>query len=182
MHDATTIAPETIAREVARSTPLPVETVGKSIWRDLIEIALLVLIFGWGAHQAIQTFRVDGHSMDPDFHNNELIVVDKLSYLVDGGPQRGDVIVFHYPLDTTQVFIKRVMGVPGDTLALSNGYVVLNGHTLHEPYVMATINTAQYGDGPLVDGASRRANTTSWATTATTPTIRASSASCPPAT
>jgi signal peptidase I len=89
-----------------------------------------------------QPFIVSGASMDPTFHNGQYIIVDELSYNI-GNPSRGDVIIFKYPKNPSQYFIKRVIGLPGETVVLlSDGQVQIidrNGNlmlTLKEPYVV----------------------------------------------
>ena len=102
--------------------------------RELIEtIALTVLIF-LVIRFAVQSFRVDGESMKPGLYTDEFVLVDKVTYLFHA-PERGDVIVFHYPLDTTRDFIKRIIGLPGDTISITSTSVVVDGQTLHEPYI-----------------------------------------------
>jgi signal peptidase I len=73
--------------------------------------------------------------MQRTLYTNEYILVDKATYYLHS-PQRGDVIVFEFPLDTSKNFVKRVIGVPGDTVQIDeNGTVSVNGKVLNEPYV-----------------------------------------------
>ena len=69
-----------------------------------------------------QPFIVKGDSMVPNFHSGDYLIVDEISYRASG-PQRGDVVVLKYPLDTTQRFIKRVIGLPGETVDINNGKI-----------------------------------------------------------
>lgn len=86
-----------------------------------------------------QPFIVSGASMEETFHNNEYLIVDQLSYYFED-PARGEVIVFRYPNDPSKYFIKRVIGLPGETLHLSGTSITVindehpDGMTLHEPY------------------------------------------------
>lgn len=89
----------------------------------------------------IQPFYVQGASMEPNFFDHEYLVIDELSYYFRG-PLRGDVVVFHYPKDTKQFFIKRVIGLPGETVEIADGKVKIyndahpNGVLLDEtPYL-----------------------------------------------
>ena len=64
----------------------------------------------------VQPFFVLGASMEPTFQNGDYLIIDEISYIV-GDPDRGDVIVFHYPYNTKQFYIKRIVGLPGDPYA-----------------------------------------------------------------
>lgn len=93
-----------------------------------LAIFAVVYVFLFMPHQ------VDGKSMEPNFHNGEYILTDKLSYRFNA-PKRGDVVVFHSPQDERSDFIKRIIGVPGDTLKVEKGYVYLNDQRLEENYI-----------------------------------------------
>lgn len=89
-----------------------------------------------------QPFIVSGASMDPTFRNGQYIIVDELSYNI-GDPSRGDVIIFKYPKNPSQYFIKRVIGLPGEDVVVdAQGHVSINNKdgklivTLKEPYVV----------------------------------------------
>jgi len=88
---------------------------------------------------AIQSYRVSGPSMLPGLQTDDYVLVNKIAYLFHA-PERGDVIVFHYPLDTSEDFIKRVIGLPGDTVTLDNKTVQVDGVVLHEPYISEAYN------------------------------------------
>ena len=75
---------------------------------------------------AVQSFRTDGQSMEPNFQTDEYVLVNKVAYLIQQ-PQRGDVIIFHYPLDIHKDFIKRLIGLPGDEIIVQNGQLSVNG-------------------------------------------------------
>ena len=83
--------------------------------------------------------RVDGASMLPTLTNGELVIVNKLAYRL-GEPSRGDIIVFHFPVDPSQEFIKRVIGLPGDQVSIHKGAILINGQRLEEPYLPVTTN------------------------------------------
>ena len=93
-----------------------------------------------------QPFVVDGESMHPTFENADYLIVDELTYHFET-PQRGDVIVFRYPGDPSIFYIKRIIGLPGETVHITKGTVMItktNGTqlTLTEPY--AVVDDATY--------------------------------------
>jgi signal peptidase I len=96
-----------------------------------ILIALLINVF------LGQATRVDGQSMEPGLHTNERLVVEKLSYRLHG-PQRFDVVVVRVPSQGDELLIKRVIGLPGDTVEVRDGAVYINGAALEEPFVEQT--------------------------------------------
>ena len=87
-----------------------------------------------------QPFIVSGASMDDTFHSGEYLIVDQVTYHFEK-PDRGDVVIFRYPRDPSKFFIKRVIGVPGDTVVIENAQVTISnaanlaGFTLDEPYI-----------------------------------------------
>ncbi len=78
-------------------------------------------------------------SMEPTLKQGYLLLVNKMAYKL-GEPKYGDVIVFHYQGDQQEDYIKRVVGLPGDTVDISNGVVRVNGQPLTEPYIMELPN------------------------------------------
>jgi signal peptidase I len=114
--------------------------------RDFItEWALNILILLFGTTTLVQAFIVPTPSMDTTVRVGDHLLVDKLSYAPADGfskhllpytePKRGDIIVFRYPMDISQNYVKRCMGVPGDHLKVVDKELWLNGHKLVEPYV-----------------------------------------------
>lgn len=109
--------------------------------REIVEtIAFTLLIFSV-IHFAVQGFRTNGESMEPNFHNNEYVLVNKAAYLLQQ-PQRGDVIVFRYPLDPNEDFIKRIIGLPGNTVQTTPDSVRVDGVVLNEPFISIPSNIA----------------------------------------
>src|SRR5579883_3582778 len=88
---------------------------GERLLREVLEVAIMTLLLFILVHLIVQNYYVNGPSMRPTLHTNEYILVDKAQYLFSK-PQRGDIIVFEYPLDTSVDYVKRVIGVPGDTV------------------------------------------------------------------
>ena len=88
----------------------------------------------------IQPFYVKGASMEPNFFDREYLIIDEISYRFNE-PHRGDIVVFRYPRDPSQFFIKRVIGLPGETVEINNGVVKVynaehpNGESLKESYL-----------------------------------------------
>ena len=104
-----------------------------------------------------QPFIVRGASMVPTFQDGEYLIIDELSYLLRQ-PQRGEVIVFRYPRNPSQFFIKRIIGLPGETVVIDNGSVAVknnsspDGFLLDESYLSDTIVTAPNSTTQLGDG------------------------------
>jgi signal peptidase I len=99
--------------------------------RDLcisVLISLFIILFVY------QPVKVEGGSMEPGLEDQERIFINKLAYRLEN-IERGDVIVFRYPRDTRKNFIKRVIGLPGDRVRVTDGHVYLNGRLVPEPYV-----------------------------------------------
>jgi signal peptidase I len=123
----------------------------KSLFQELLETLLLTLVLFGVARFSLQNFKVDGTSMVPSLQNGEYILVDKISYRFHGDlPAHGDIIVFKYPNDTTRDFIKRVIGLPGDKIAIKlvggTYHTFVNGKMLAEPYINGLSDTAYPAD------------------------------------
>jgi len=94
----------------------------------------------------IQPFYVKGASMEPTFQDDQYLIVDEISYRFDA-PQRGQVIVFRYPLDPQEYFIKRIIGLPGEQIQFKDGHVIIynqqhpQGFTLDENYLAPSLPT-----------------------------------------
>ncbi len=103
---------------------------------DLLETLLLSLLLFFAINTISARIRVDGSSMEPTLHSGEFMIVNRLAYKL-GSPQIGDVVVFHFPGNPEQEYIKRVIGLPGDRVVIANGQVSVNGQVLDEPYIAA---------------------------------------------
>lgn len=103
---------------------------------DILETLILSLILFAVINTISARIRVDGFSMEPTLKSGEFVIVNKLAYRF-GDPQMGDVIVFHYPRDPEQEYIKRVIGLPGDVVRVKNGMVFVNEQSIDEPYIAA---------------------------------------------
>jgi signal peptidase I len=162
--DASTVQPpanpdspwEPIAEE---PVPTPARRIRvRGAVRELLETAIFILLVFFIVRGIVQNFKIEGSSMEPTLHNEQYILVNKLVYfhfdinaplrLLPGQgdaparviypfhqPQRGDIIVFEYPKDRTKDYIKRVIGVAGDSVEVREGAVFVNGLRLDEPYL-----------------------------------------------
>ena len=121
--------PETPAPAPAASHSLRNEV---RVWtRDLliaIGLALVIIVFLY------QPVKVEGTSMAPLLSDQERIFINKFVYRFEP-IERGDVVVFWYPLDRSKSFIKRVVGLPGEKVEIRQGVVYVNGRAIQEPYV-----------------------------------------------
>lgn len=84
-----------------------------------------------------QPFFVKGASMEPNFDDNQYLIIDEISYRFRE-PQRGEIIVFKYPHDPSQRYIKRVIGLPGETVEIKDGEVLISGKILEESSYLPT--------------------------------------------
>lgn len=116
---------------------------------DILETIVLAVILYFGINAVSARVRVDGFSMNPTLQNGEYILVNRLAYRT-GQPERGDIIVFSYPADEGQDLIKRVIGLPGETVKIGNGNVTINGQELKESYIAQ--DPLYYGDWTVPDG------------------------------
>lgn len=123
-----------------QTNPPTGETDQTSDWKrvalDILETIILAVVLYLGINALSARVRVDGFSMNPSLENGEYILVNKLAYRI-GQPTRGDIIVFSFPRDPSQDLIKRVIGLPGDSVVIQDGEVIVNGLQLEEPYIAA---------------------------------------------
>lgn len=103
----------------------------RDIAETLLLAALMFLVINW----ITARIRVEGLSMKPTLKSGSYVLVNRLAYRL-GTPTRGDVIVFHFPRDPDQEYIKRIIGLPGDRVEISKGDVRINGERLEEPYIV----------------------------------------------
>lgn len=114
----------------------------ESIKIILISLAIIVPI----RYYLVQPFYVKGASMEPNFYDKEYLIINEISYRL-ADPQRGDIIVFRYPIDPREYFIKRLIGLPGEAVQVKGGEVILyndmnpDGVILDEPYLAEGVKT-----------------------------------------
>ena len=127
MEDTPTLA------AISPDAPKPAGLGPLSLLRDIaisVVFAIILIVFIY------QPVKVEGTSMMPGLTDQERIFINKYEYKFGvGAISRGDLVVFHFPLDRSQSYIKRVIGVPGDMVEVEDGMVLVNGKPLVEPYV-----------------------------------------------
>ena len=129
------------AEAEAAAPAVPLDKHGKpkkSVKREIIEW-IVTLVAAVAIALVIRTLlfepvRVDGHSMDDTLADGEVMLVTKPEYLL-GDPERFDVVICHYPDRGSTNFVKRVIGLPGDTIQLLNGDLYVNGELVEEAYI-----------------------------------------------
>ena len=115
-----------------------------TVW-EIAEVFLVALIAVAAIkYFLIQPFIVNGASMEPNFFDGDYLLVDELSYRFEQ-PERGDVIVFKSPQDPSIYFIKRIVGLPGETVEVDGNVVKINGKVLDEPYLSSGISNEWSG-------------------------------------
>lgn len=118
---------------------------------DVLETLILSVILFVSINVISARIRVDGASMEPTLVSGEYVIVNRLSYRM-GSPQRGDIIVFHFPRNPEEEYIKRIIGLPGDQVEAREGAVYINGQRLDERYLSVETNytgTWQVPEGQL---------------------------------
>jgi signal peptidase I len=106
----------------------------ETVTTSLAVFMLLYLFVG-------QHSQVKGMSMYPTLHDQDSLIISKISYELGGNPQRGDIVVFKAPPDPNEEFIKRVTGVPGDSLEIRQGGVYINGSLEPESFLPVGVTT-----------------------------------------
>ena len=139
-------------------TPAPRSTQQRSsFWSFLGELLRTIVIVGAAGllirYYVLQPFIVDGESMAPELHTNDYLYVDKLDYHIKS-PQRGDIVVFKYPLNTSINYVKRIIGLPGETVSITDSKVTISnaahpeGFLLQENYLPAATVTRMLNGAP----------------------------------
>lgn len=116
---------------------------------DIIETLVLAVVLFLGINAISARVRVDGFSMRPTLEDGEFVLVSKMSYRF-GHVDRGDIIVFHFPMNPDEELIKRVIGLPGDHISVQSGILSVNGQVINEPYIAGTPSYS--GEWDVMDG------------------------------
>lgn len=127
---------ETFEQEplVEESKPAEERTSWKRFVLDILETLVLAVILFVGINAVSARVRVDGFSMRPTLDDGEFVLVSKLSYRF-GEFERGDIVVFHFPLNPEEELVKRIIGLPGDQVTVQDNQLYVNGQLLNEPYI-----------------------------------------------
>ena len=134
---------ETLEEQPDEKTSTNWQTV-KSVVREIVETVVLTVVIFFLIQTVVRNFRVVGNSMEPNLHDSQYLIVDKISYRL-GEPQRGDVIVFEPPNRPNEDYVKRVIALPGELVEVRNGQVFIENQSLAEPYV---VYPGSYSMGP----------------------------------
>lgn len=129
------------------------QKISEFIW-EMVRVAVISLaIIIPVRYFLIQPFYVKGASMEPNFYDHEYLIIDEISYRFNQ-PQRGDIVVFKYPKDPKQFFIKRVVGLPGERVKIEDNKIYIDGTILNEAYLDSGAETvlALRGYGDVVLG------------------------------
>lgn len=107
----------------------------KSTIRDIFTTFLIAVVVFFFLQATIQVSIINGSSMEPDLHDGQRLIINKAVYFFDD-PEHGDIVVFQPPENrSTTPFIKRIIGLPGDSIEIIDGQVLVNGESLYEPYI-----------------------------------------------
>lgn len=125
------------------------QAISEFFW-EMVRVAIISLVIILPVRYfLIQPFYVKGASMEPNFYDHEYLIIDEVSYRFNE-PKRGDIVVFKYPKDPKQYFIKRVIGLPGEKIKIEDNRIFVNGTKIDETYLPETIETVLplrgYGD------------------------------------
>lgn len=118
--------------------------IGELIHVVVISLAIIIPI----RYFLIQPFYVKGASMEPNFYDHEYLIIDEITYRF-AAPQRGDIVVFKYPNDPREYFIKRIIGLPGERIRVSDGVVTIIDAEHPDGFVL---DEAIYLDGVITPG------------------------------
>lgn len=138
------VTAESTARAASGEGPL---TAGSFV-RELIETLVLAVILFLVIRQVVQNYRIESHSMEPNFYEGQFVLVNKLAYKL-GTPHRGEVLVFHNPNNTDEDYIKRIIGLPGDQVEVVGDTILINGQELPQPFTHE-LNPVGSNYGPVI--------------------------------
>lgn len=168
----TDINTDTLPPAPQPESPTPTDTAAKFfplavVW-ELVQIVFMAVLMVMLIRTFVQNYRIDGISMEPNFHDQQFLIVNRWAYCPGihvempvvnvtlwekiwcvRQPRRGDVVIFEYPRDPSRDFIKRVIGLPGETVEVQAGQVYIDGQLMAEPFGP---NPGSYTSGPITVG------------------------------
>jgi len=121
------------------------------VWEALEVVCVAFLPLFISYQFLARPFLVQGASMEPNFQDGNYLVVDIVSYRFED-PSRGDVVVFHYPGNRDLFYIKRIIGVPGDNIDISEGGIFINGNEIDERYLEGDVLTDAFTKSEFILG------------------------------
>ena len=127
---------EVLSEQEVATVPIEKEGSVLRFLLDLLETIVLSVVLFLGINAVTARVMVEGFSMRPTLENGEYVLVNKMSYRSEL-PEYGDIVVFHFPVDPDQDFIKRVIALPGDDVYVIDGEVRVNERVLNEAYISA---------------------------------------------
>jgi len=122
-----------LAAEIEENQPDKPNLLGVLV--DILETLLLSVVLFFVINALSARIKIDGSSMEPNLHHGEFVIVSKVNYRI-GEPERGDVVVFDFPRNITEEYIKRIIGLPGERIHVEDGNVYVDDILLSEPYLM----------------------------------------------
>jgi signal peptidase I len=125
--------PETTPEQEATAAP-PQRPAWVGFMLEILQTLLMAVILYFLIDTVVGRVRVENISMQPTLHEGQFVLVNKMAYRL-GDFERGDVIVFHYPRNPEEDYIKRVIGLPGDVVEVRDEHVYINNQQLEEPYI-----------------------------------------------
>ncbi len=116
------------------------EKLSEFFWDVLEVVVFAIAIFLFLYLLILQPHKIKGQSMEPNFHDGEFLLTDKITYRFSE-PKRGDVVVFEAPGTNGEEFIKRIIGLPNETISIQNGKILINGEVIKENYLPESLLT-----------------------------------------
>lgn len=140
MDDPKDMEPVEAESVTAAEAPRPQKESARDLLRpflELLETLALALILYFAIDAVMARVIVEKISMQPTLQPGNFVLVNKLAYKLGGEPRTGEIVIFHNPMNRSEDYVKRIIGVPGDDVLVTNGKVYVNRVELNEPYISA---------------------------------------------
>lgn len=118
------------------------------ITRGIVNVIVIVILAMFLVQYMGMNYEVIGHSMEPSFEVGDMVLVNQTAYKA-GRPHRFDVVLFHSHNNEEQIYMKRVVGLPGETLQIQNGGIYINNKLLDTKGILEPVNLAGVADTPI---------------------------------